>query len=164
MLADPSDLLLRYDRRLVAQLARDDGREEESPESSERVITALQGAEGQLRAAVLKGRRYSVEELEQLAGPDREFLKDVVCALAMVRLAACRVNTLGGQIYETLRTQTTEILKALESGELIFVTPSAQAGSLPRTEAPMLADMYRLNLLVDRCSRYYPSRADADVG
>jgi phage gp36-like protein len=163
MLAEVQDLLDRWDRRLIAQLARDDGQPEQNLESNRRILAALKGAEGQVRSAILKGRRYTLEELENLEPEDLAFLKDIICSLAMLRLAACRVNTLGSQLYESLREQTTEILKQLESGELIFATKAAQDAGLPRTEGVSLVDVYRQNLLVDRCVRYYPPRIEGHV-
>lgn len=155
-----NDLIARWDARLVADLARDDGQPETNLANNPRILAALKGAMGQLRSAILKGRRYSVDELDQLAEEDKEFLKDIVCGLAILRLAACRVSTLGGQVYESLSREMKERLEELEQGKLIFATPSAVAAGLPKTEGPTLAETLRLNLLVDRCHRYYPSRAE----
>lgn len=160
MLVTVADLVNRWDARLLAQLARDDGQLETNLASNPRISAALRGAEGQLRAAILKGGRYSIEELEQLDPEDLEFYKDIVCNLAMLRLAAARVNTIGGDIYKTLREDTQQLLRQLESGEMIFASPRARKGSLPEGRAITLAQFHAQNLLVDRCTRFYPPRVE----
>lgn len=159
MLASVEDLLARWDMRLLADLAGDTGQPEQNLGSNPRILAALKGASGQLRSAILKGRRYTLEELEHLSEEDAAYLKDIVCALAVLRLAACRVSTIGSEVWEALRKDCQEQLAALERGERIFATPAAQDAGLPKTDGPTWADYQQLNLLVDRCRGYYPSRA-----
>ena len=158
-LATVNDLVTRWDQRIVADLASDSGQPAADLQSNARVLAALSGASGEVRAAVLKGRRYTLEDLQTLSADDAAYLKDLVCGLAILRLAVTRVNTLGAETVEALRKDMRERLAELERGERIFATESAQDGGLPKTEGPRLADYMRLNLMVDRCSRFYPDRA-----
>lgn len=159
MLASVSDLLTRWDQRLLADLAGDSGQPVENLQSNPRILAALHGASGQVRSAVLKGRRYSLEELENLSEDDAAYLKDIVCGLAILRLAACRVSTIGSEVWQALRKDLQEQLDALERGERIFASPAALEAGLPQTDGPRLVDYQQLNLLVDRCWGYYPARA-----
>lgn len=159
MLASVEDLTARWDQRLLADLAGDSGQPVENLGGNPRIMAALQGASGQLRSAVLKGRRYTLEDLQNLSEEDAAYLKDIVCALAVLRLAACRVSTIGSEVWESLRKDCREHLDALERGERIFAAPAAQDAGLPKTDGPTWVDYQNLNLLVDRCRGYYPSRA-----
>ncbi|HOM18097.1 MAG TPA: hypothetical protein PK777_05230 [Thermoguttaceae bacterium] len=159
MLATVTDLVARWDQRLLADLAGDTGQPVENLQSNPRILAALQGATGQLRSAILNGRRYSLDDLQHLDEDDAAYLKDLVCALAVLRLAACRVSTIGAEVWEALRKDCQEQLAALERGERIFATPAAQGAGLPQTDGPRWVEYQQLNLLVDRCRGYYPSRA-----
>jgi len=159
MWATVQDLVARWDRRLLADLAGDDGQPESDLENNARILAALKGACGEIRAAVLKGRRYRPEDLENLSEVDAAYLKDLVCGLAVLRLAACRVTTLGTEVWEALRKDLRERLAELERGERIFATDQAQAAGLPKADGPRWADYTALNLLVDRCRGYYPPRS-----
>lgn len=158
MLATVSDLVARWDQRLLADLASDTGTPESSLSTNARVLAALEGASGQVRSAVLQGQRYTVEDLANLGPEDSAYLKDIVCGLAVLRLAVCRLNVLGEQVYKDLRQDLQERLEELARGERIFATAQAQEAGLPKTDGPRLADYQRINLMVDRCGRYYPPR------
>ncbi len=164
MLATVADLLDRWDSRLVDDLAGDPGAPGGAA-TSPRVAAALRGASGEVRAAALAGKRYSPEDLAGLGEDDAAYLKDLVCALAILRLTAGRVAPIGEEQWRALREDTRERLRELERGERIFATAAAQEAGLPKTDGPRLADYDRLNLLVDRCRGYYPDRGqDAALG
>lgn len=162
MLASVGDLTARWDARLLADLAGDDGAavEPTALASHPRVLAALSGASGELRSAVLKGCRYRIEQLEGLADDDAAYLKDIVCGLAMLRLAACRVSTIGAEVWQELRRDLRERLGEIESGARVFATAEAISAGLPKTDGPKAVDYQRMNLLVDRCRGYYPARSD----
>ena len=160
MLATVQDLIDRFDRNLLADLARDDGTAETNLATNPRIAAALQGASGEVRSAILQGKRYSLEELQSLGEDDQAYLKDLVCGLALLRLAAARVTTIGEESWRALRDDVREKLKELASGERIFATAAAQEAGLPKADGPLLVEMQRLNLLVDRCEGYYPHRGE----
>lgn len=160
MLATVQDLIDRFDSRLLADLARDDGTPESNLGQNPRVLSALADASGEVRSAILQGRRYTIEDLSNLDPDDQAFLKRLVCTRAVLNLAAARVSVFGEENYRAAQEWVEEKLSQLAKGERIFATPGAQEAGLPRTEAPTLVEIERMNLLVDRCDGYYPSRPD----
>lgn len=156
------DLLDRFDQRLIADLAADDGNPPGGTEilTHPRVVAALQDAIGEVRSAVLQGKRYTWEELEALGTEDLAYLKRVVTTRAILNLAAARVSTFGQENYHAAQRWVEEKLDQLARGERIFATAGAQAAGLPKTEGPSLVSLQRMNLLVDRCAEYYPERGE----
>jgi len=155
--ASPADLLSRFDRNILADLAGDDGQPAE-PLSSPRVARALEGASGEINAAARMGGRYSPEELAALQGDDAEFLKDITCQLALLRLVGTRIQTIGELAHKSLREAAEKVLDDLRAGRLVFGTPAAERAQTPGVDGPTVLDYERLNLLPDRTRNYYPSR------
>jgi len=160
MLATVQDLIDRYDRALLADLARDDGTAEANLATNARILAALRGASGEVRSAIFQGKRYTLEDLNNLPEDDQAYLKDLVCSLALLRLTAARVTTIGEETWRVLRDDVRDKLEQLASGQRIFPTAGAQEAGLPKAEGPLLVEMQRLNLLVDRCDGYYPHRGE----
>lgn len=156
MYATADDLVTRYDRALLADLAGDDAAPTD-PVSSARVLRALEGASGEVNAAARLGGRYSAEELSALTGDDRAFLIDVVCQLAILRLIGTRIQSVGEAAYRTLRENSDRLLDDLRSGRVVFGTDSADRSQTPRVDGPTALDYERLNLITQRTRRYYPS-------
>jgi len=163
MLATVQDLVERFDRNLLADLARDDGTPESNLGQNPRVLSALADASGEVRSAILQGRRYTIEDLSNLDPDDQAFLKRLVCTRAVLNLAAARVSVFGEENYRAAQAWVEEKLSQLAKGERIFATPGAQDAGLPKTEGPLLVEIQRMNLLVDRCEGYYPHRAERMV-
>lgn len=155
--ATPADLVTRFDRNILADLAGDDGTPGD-PLTSPRVARALEGASGEVNAAARMGGRYTAEELTALTGDDAEFLKDVTCQLALLRLVGTRIQTIGEIAHKTLRESADKVLDDLRAGRLVFGTPAAERSQTPRVDGPTVLDYERLNLLPDRVRNYYPSR------
>lgn len=160
MLATVQDLIDRFDNRLLADLARDDGTPESNLATNTRVLSALRDASGEVRSAILQGKRYTDAELANLGEDDSAFLKRLVCTRAVLHLAAARVSTFGEENYRAAQEWVDDKLSQLARGERIFATAGAQDAGLPKTEAPLLVEVQRMNLLVDRADGYYPSRAE----
>ncbi len=163
MLATVQDLIDRFDQRLLADLARDDGTPEANLAQNPRVLSALADASGEVRSAILQGKRYTLEDLANLDADDAAFLKRLVCTRAVLNLAAARVGVFGEENYRAAQQWVEEKLAQLARGERIFATPAAQEAGLPKTEGPLLVEIQRLNLLVDRCEGYYPHRGERMV-
>jgi len=160
MLATVQDLIDRFDTRLLADLARDDGTPEGDLAANPRVLSALADASGEVRSAILQGKRYTAEELGGLDPDDQAFLKRLVCTRALLNLAAARVGVFGEENYGKAQQWVEEKLSQLARGERIFAAPAAQEAGLPKTEGPLLVEIRRMNLLVDRAEGYYPSRGE----
>lgn len=163
MLATVQDLLDRFDNRLLADLARDDGTPEANLAQNPRVLSALADASGEVRSAILQGKRYTLEDLVNLDPDDAAFLKRLVCTRAVLNLAAARVGVFGEENYRAAQQWVEEKLGQLARGERIFASPAAQEAGLPKTEGPLLVEIQRMNLLVDRCEGYYPHRGERMV-
>lgn len=155
--ATPTDLITRYDRNLIADLAGDDGSPVD-PLTSPRVAEALESASGEIDAACRLGGRYLPSELAALGGADAAFLKDVTCQLALLRLVGVRIQTIGEAAYKALREMGDRVLDDLRAGRLIFGTPAAEQAVTPDVEGPTALTYDRLNLLPDRTRNYYPAR------
>lgn len=155
--ATPTDLITRYDRNLIADLAGDEGTPGD-PLTSDRVLQALEAATGEIDAACRLGGRYLPSELAALGGADAAFLKDITCQLAMLRLVGVRVQSIGELAYKTLRETSDRVLDDLRSGRLIFGTPAAERAVTPAVDGPSAITYDRLNLLPDRTRNYYPNR------
>jgi len=163
MLASVQDLIDRFDSRLLADLARDDGLPEADLSNNPRILSALRDASGEVRSAILQGKRYTMDDIAALEEDDAAFLKRLVCTRAVLNLAAARVSVYGEENYRAAQEWVEEKLKQLARGERIFATPGAQDAGLPKTEGPLLVEIQRMNLLVDRCDGYYPHRTERMV-
>jgi len=157
--ATVEDLTLRFDERLLAELASDTGEPAQDIAGSARIAAALEEASGQVEAAALAGKRYTAEDLAALTGNARALLVGLVCDLAMSRLLRVRGQSAASEQAERLRERAEQYLDALARGERIFgVAKAAQAG-LPTIGGPTASDYARLNLLPDRVRRFYPDRS-----
>jgi len=149
----------RYDSRVLADLASDDGTPVSDLGQSSRVAAALEGATGQFEAAVRVGGIYSAEDLDNLSGAAQALMKDIICELALVRLIGARVETVGRDSYEAIRKRCEEYLSMLRRGQRLFPLDEQVRAGRPTIDGPTSADYRRLNLLPDRVRNYYPSRS-----
>jgi len=156
--ATPQDLIDRYDQRVLADLASDDGTPGTVP-TSRRISAALDAAGGQIDAACQAGQVYSADDLAGLTGNARALLVDLVCELAMVRLMSTRLEKYGNDQVEAVRKRCEEYLDRLRRGERLFPLPAQLSAGTPRIDGPTAVDYQRLNLLPERARRYYPNRA-----
>ena len=150
MLASVADFLDRWDNPLVSDLLSD---------APGRLDALLASASGEVRSALLASRRYSEADLASLVPDDLEYLKSIVCDLAMLRLAESRLTALGDERWIALRERADRHLEDLTTGRRVLASTAAPSAGRARAETPLLGDALRVNLLVDRASRYYPSRA-----
>ncbi|GAB6165615.1 hypothetical protein JCM19992_16150 [Thermostilla marina] len=156
--ATAADLAARYDERLLADLAGD-GEPAADWSQTPRISAALAGASGELRSAAAVGNRYTPEILEGLSGDDRAFLVDIVCLLALRRLASSRVATIGEETYREIARRCDDLLDRLRRGERVFAADEVRRAETPDTGGLTAIEYDRLNLIPDRCRNYYPSRA-----
>ena len=155
--ATPADLVTRYDAALLGDLAGDG--QPADPLTSPRIAAALDDASGEVDAAARVGGRYSPQDLAALDGTDKAFLVSLVCRIALLRLIATRIQTIGEGAHEALRRDVTETLAAIRRGELLFGTPPVSRAVTPAVDGPTALEYNRLNLLPDRTQNYYPPRA-----
>lgn len=88
--ATAADLLVRYDRRMVADLISDSGLSDPNPTTSAVVSAALADASAEIDRAALYGKRYTLDDLALLGTAEDPTLKRMACDLAMGLLYARR--------------------------------------------------------------------------
>ena len=86
--AEPSDLVNRLELPTIQRLISDDGQDvpAEDLATDDKLLAALEDASGDVEAAMLVGKRYSVEDLEGLTGNSLATLKRITCTIALAYL------------------------------------------------------------------------------
>ena len=152
--ATPADLLARYDRRVVADLARDEN-ERPSPtalETDARVLAALADASGEIEAACLKGGRYSAADLNALTGMSKKLLTRLTCRVALWLLYEGRDP--GGEA-PPWAAKGQEVLQQLATGERIFAFTETQEAGVLGTVERAATDLQAEDRLTHRASRFF---------
>lgn len=157
--AEPSDMLARHDQSVVAQLCSDDGHKvpAEDLATDPNLLAALEDASGDVEAALLIGKRYSVEDLEGLTGNSLAKLKRIVCTIAMANLLERR-PVVHIQEADTYLKRAEAYLEQLRTGQRIFNLEDQVDTQLPTVDGPTSVDCARINLLPDRMTRYFPTQ------
>jgi phage gp36-like protein len=157
--AEPADMTTRHDATVVASLCSDDGHEVPSEDlaTDPNLLTALQDASGDVEAALLIGKRYSVEDLEGLTGNSLAKLQRITCTIAMANLLERR-PVVHVQEAEKLLERAEKYLEQLRTGQRIFNLEDQLDTQLPTVDGPTSVDCARINLLPDRMTRYFPTQ------
>jgi hypothetical protein len=160
--ATPSDLTTYFDASVIADLARDDG--QPAPDLSNTttepaIINSLSAASGQINAAVLVAAIYSVTDLGNLTGDDKQLLTEICCTLAMAKLIRRRPEKYGSEAYQAFVKDSEEYLDRLRKGERLFNLPAPIDAGLPIVDGPTAVTMDRLNLITTRTKNFFPLAA-----
>lgn len=159
-LATGSDLIERYDVRLIGDLATDLGSTlptEEVP-NHPNVLAALEDAMGEMVVALVVGQKYTEDELLGLTGYSLSHAKRINCDIAMALLIKRRPIVAEDQA-ESVSKQSRDHLKRLRDGENVFGIPAVvEAGNLSLS-TPSSVDITNLNLLTERMGRFFPDTA-----
>lgn len=160
--ATTADWSKRHDVRVLAQLASDTdypiGEDAASLAASARLSTCLRGASGEVEAACMAGRRYTPEILAQLTGVSLEFLKDIVCNQALIRLYRARPDVLGP--VPPLYTEYQQQLARLNSGEWVFGIIESQKASNISNHVERASEVEARNLVVVQARRMFGRRGN----
>jgi len=150
--ASGEDLFKRYDTQLLLRLLSDAGPAPLSRNDAlthENLTFALEAASGQVESALLHGARYSAADLAGLTGNAGEYLKDIVCCLAMVRIMNRRPET-HAEFRKEMIQQQREYLELLQSGKDVFnLTAHVDAGVIAKVETSETVVLTR-NLRADQ--------------
>ena len=160
--ATSSDLTARFDRRIIADLATDEGVEvsESSLSSNTAVDAALDDASGRIDAALTVARIYTTDDLDALTGNSLALLKRITCELAMTFLIGRRQEKLLDQSLAAVEEKAEAYLDRLRKGERLFgAVDAAKGAGLPTVDGPTAVKYDTLNLLPDRTRNFYPHRA-----
>lgn len=119
--ATPQELVERFDLRTVGQLVTDDQQQlsHTAVVAHQNVLTALQDASGRVESALLHGGRYKVTDLTSLSDNSQNYLKLIVCTLAMVSLLRRRPGCFT-ELLSQLTAEAEEHIKQLKSGSEVF--------------------------------------------
>jgi phage gp36-like protein len=161
--ATVTDLIERYDVRLIAELASDDdvALSRADLESDSKVLGALLSSSGDIDVRLRAGKRYTPAKLLSLDANSAAHLKDVVCTLAMARLFRRRVDKANCELAELIRKEAAEYLKQLAEGINVFGIldddTNIDAG-IPSLQGPTSAQINDRNFLAARMSmRHLPA-------
>lgn len=132
--ATPSAALLRYDSRRVGQLCADDGSQVSASAllSDPVLLELLDDASGMIDSALLRGGRYTQDDLRSLSDADAKLLTRLTCDLCYGLLVSRRgytsteLNALAPAYAGSLA-----LLDRLGNGELIFNVPGVVAAGKP---------------------------------
>lgn len=154
--ASSSDLTARFDERTILDLLSDTNTPATLP--STRLDTILADSSGELNAHVRVGGRYAVSDLTSLTGDALEYLKGIVCRIAMLRLMQRRPE-LYASVGEAMSKDLTKTLEDLRNGAMIFDVDGAVDASLLSHTGVDGADLRELNMIPNRTRHYYPERS-----
>ena len=131
--ATPADVLKRLDARRVGQLVLDNGAMATTGAlaTDPNLLQALEDAEGVVNAAALRGRRYSVADLNGLAGPAKAVLVRLVCLLSYQYLVERRGGLGGDEAASPGYSWAVGMLEMLANGERVFQLDAALDAGKP---------------------------------
>lgn len=153
--ATPADFITFFNETLVEDLASDSGVPEDATTSA-RIQACLDAASGRIEAALVTGGRYRVEDLNNLSGNSRWYLKWLVCAIALGYLVFNRLAKLD-EGTKAIIEQAEKQLDLLNKGVNIFNLPDKIEATKIDVEGPTLAERVALNTLPLRTRNFYPS-------
>lgn len=157
--AAPSDLIARFRRNTINELANDDGLRESGEDlaTNANVLVALADASGQVEAALVPGKRYTTDTLDGLTGNALALLKRIVCDLAVANLYNRNPLHNTDELARFLEIAEGH-LKKLQTGENIFNLEDNKTASLPTVDGPTSTEYQTLNTIPERAHRYFPNR------
>lgn len=134
--ASYTDLFSRIDPRVIADWISVDGNRvggdsttgvvnEATVGASARVTTPLAGASGEVEAAVFRGSKHTSADLAALTGNGLAYLKDIVCGLAVERIAGFRLTS--NEVALRMFQRAQEALEKLNQGVNVLGFAEAQA-------------------------------------
>lgn len=154
--ATPTQLLQRYDYRVIGQLITDNGIAEGSSTilSDPITISMLADASGLIVMYALRGGRYSEADLLALTGNGASFLQRLTCDVTIWYFVLRRGLPVEEypQVVEALK-----ILDALAKGEIIFPVADAINSGVAQSPDIKVQTIINNNQLIDSVA-YFPTR------
>lgn len=162
------DMQSRYDWREIGDLISDS---DEQISADDQLITTagtaggrlndvLTDASGDVDTALLVAGRYATTDLTGLTGSSLNYLKRIVCRIAMCYLME-RKPLFKPEVVEQYRKWTDKYLKQLQDGVNVFNLPGQVSAGTPEAAglSTVQYDVNNLNLATDPARmHYYPNR------
>jgi hypothetical protein len=156
----PSDLVLRFDRNVIADLASDSGTPAADLSADPIVLAALSDAEGRVFSALTVADMYTPTDLAALTGTALDLFKRITCGLAMGNLMMRRQ----GQYQDYYRAAVDDaegFLERLRKGERVFGGDAEnRSAGLISIDGPSAVDVANMNLVTSRVKNFYPHAAN----
>ncbi|MBS0205003.1 MAG: DUF1320 family protein [Planctomycetes bacterium] len=157
--ATPTDLLERYDARLIGDLVRDDGVQEpaNSLPANTVLLAVLADASAAVDAAVFVGNRYTVTQMAALSETAAAFVRRLTCDLALVYLKRRR-GRFDQERDAALLNEVNSTLQSLRNGTdlLLLNQQSSAAASTLELVRPELIPVVTRQTIRNRTRNYYP--------
>ncbi len=159
--ADSSDMIARFDQRLLGDLLSVDGTPvtPAAMADDERLSIALDDASGEIDANVRVAGRYTTDDLSGLTGTGLAYLKRMTCDIAYWLLIDRR-SLAGVMEDEAVRRHRIyrDHLKDLREGREIFDVATARTSALPSQSLPTTVELINQNTIAGRARGHmYPS-------
>lgn len=154
--ATGQDLITYYDARVIGDLLSDAGvrvSEAQIP-SNPKVLAMLARATGEIKAALTANRRYTEDELEDLAAANDEFLKGLCVELAYGYLIQRRGTD--DEIPPQVNQAKLTIL-GIRQGEIVLDSDEHREAGLTQSSYLTLSKRSEVNMVADR-RRFFPAR------
>jgi phage gp36-like protein len=116
--ATGSDLITRYDVRIIGDLVEDDNTRDGSPSAAAEVTELLATASSMIDSALLTSGRYSASELAELEAAGDRMLKDMACRITMSLLWERRGVGVPSQFQASI-DRSFDMLDQLRKGSLV---------------------------------------------
>lgn len=154
-----SDMIARYDFRMLLRLCFDDDARHEACDLNDSAIlqAAISDAYGEFRASLSVAGMYTGDQLDRLTPESAALAKRIVCEMALAFLYSRR----GGESRETvreLRQSSEEYLDRLRKGERLFsIQESAvkEEAGYPSLIEPSCVELRNLNGITHRARTYF---------
>lgn len=162
--ATAADMVKRCDVRELGDLVADNGVRVGLAEllTSTNLQAALDDAAGEIIAALMQGRRYSRDDLDNLTGDSKQYLIRLNCQLARAYLWERRkwASDDFADRYEDAIASPKKKLEQLRRGEHVLDLDAPKDAGLPSITTPSVTSIQRQNLVVDRArAGFYLNRS-----
>jgi phage gp36-like protein len=158
--ATVADMIDRFDERSLRDLCSDTGTAETDLTTNTKMLRALMSASGDVDVACQVGQIYTPAKLAALEMPAKAVLIDIVCGLAVAKLATRRpMRQEVAAVWKQSIDAANEYLDKFRNGQRVFPITENLEASVPSVEGPSTLDIPRQNLLTYRAHGFYPNPA-----
>lgn len=129
--ATVAQLVSRHDTRVLGELSSDTGVPATVNDGNQNIVAALKQASADIEAAILRGRRYTLDDLAALQTDEDWTLIGMTCDLAVGHMYNRRGSPVSQAVQDRVN-DAREKLKSLSDGLQIFRMSSAAEAGIAR--------------------------------